>query len=80
MGFTVRLKKGGVLMEDALYTIDGEAVSTAQIQGEQQAMALEQQIQQQEQMAQQGEGDAEGGAKEAEGGAEGETATDVGGG
>ena len=52
MGFTLKLKTGGVLMEDALFTIDGEAVSTAQIQGEQQAMALEQQIAQQEQMAQ----------------------------
>jgi len=59
MGFTLKLKEGGVLMEDAMFTIDGEAVSTAQLQGEQQAMALEQQIQQQEmqeqQMAQQQE-------------------------
>ena len=52
MGFTIKLKKGGVLMEDAVFTIDGEAVSTAQLQGEQQAMALEQQIQQNEQQQQ----------------------------
>ena len=52
MGFTIKLQKGGVLMEDALFTIDGEAVSTAQLQGEQQAMALEQQIQQNEQQQQ----------------------------
>ena len=62
MGFTVKLQEGGVLMEDALFTIDGEAVSTAQLQGEQQAMALEQQIAQQEQMAQaQGQAAPEGG-------------------
>ena len=55
MGFTVKLKDDGakVMMEDAIFTIEGEAVSTAQIQGEQQAMALEQQIQQQEMMEQQ---------------------------
>ena len=54
MGFTVKLKnEEKVLMEDALFTIEGQAVSTAQIQGEQQAMALEQQIQQQEMMEQQ---------------------------
>jgi len=68
MGFTIKLKEGGVLMEDALFTIDGEAVSTAQIQGEQQAMALEQQIAQQEQMAQQA--DAGGDAEEGEEGKE----------
>tara|TARA_Y100000310_G_C20670373_1_gene809931 strand:+ start:985 stop:2508 length:1524 start_codon:yes stop_codon:yes gene_type:complete len=71
MGFTIKLKEGGVIMEDALFTIDGEAVSTAQIQGEQQAMALEQQIAQQEQMAEGGGGETEGGAEdeaEAEGG------------
>ena len=79
MGFTVKLKEGGVLMEDAQYTIEGEAVSTAQIQGEQQAMALESQIQQQEMMeAQQqmgGQGVPEGGgeAPEPEEGGEGGT-------
>ena len=69
MGFTIKIKEGGVLMEDALFTIDGEAVSTAQIQGEQQAMALEQQIAQQEQMAQAEQAAPEGGTA-AEGGAE----------
>ena len=90
MGFTIKLKDDGakVLMEDAIFTIEGEAVSTAQIQGEQQAMALEQQIQQQEMMAQQqqqqqammqqaGEiGEQEGG--EAEGTPEGEAAPEEG--
>ena len=77
MGFTIKLKEGGVVMEDAMFTIDGEAVSTAQIQGEQQAMALEQQIQQQEQqeqqqqmIAQMGAGGAEGEETPAEEGAE----------
>ena len=53
MGFTIKLKEGGILMEDAEFMIDGEAVSTAQIQGEQQALALEQQIQQKEMADQQ---------------------------
>ena len=53
MGFTIKLKEGGILMEDAEFMVDGEAVSTAQIQGEQQALALEQQIQQKEMADQQ---------------------------
>jgi hypothetical protein len=49
MGFSVRLREPNVPLEDVEFVIDGEAVSTAMIQGEQQAMALEQQIQQKEQ-------------------------------
>jgi len=53
MGFTVKLREDNTVMEDIEFVIEGEAVSTAQIQGEQQAMALEQQIQQQEMQQQQ---------------------------
>tara|TARA_B100001123_G_scaffold157081_1_gene181887 strand:+ start:1314 stop:3188 length:1875 start_codon:yes stop_codon:yes gene_type:complete len=43
MGFTIKLKEQGVIMEDAQFMIEGEVVPIVQIQGEQQALALEEQ-------------------------------------
>ena len=57
MGFTLRLKQQGVMMEEAQFTIEGDAVPLTQIQGEQQALTLEQQKQQallDEEMAEEG--------------------------
>ena len=43
MGFTIKLKDQGVIMEEAQFMVEGEVVPMAQIQGEQQALALEEQ-------------------------------------
>ena len=43
MGFTIKLKEQGVVMEEAQFMIEGEVVPIVQIQGEQQALALEEQ-------------------------------------
>ena len=43
MGFTIKLKDQGVIMEEAQFMVEGEVVPIAQIQGEQQALALEEQ-------------------------------------
>ncbi len=43
MGLTITLKEQGVMMEDAQFMIEGEVVPLTQLQGEQQALALEQQ-------------------------------------
>jgi len=43
MGFTLKLKDQGVLMEDAQFMIEGDVVPMAELQGEQQALAIEQQ-------------------------------------
>ena len=53
LGFEVSLKEQDVPIYDAEFVISGEAVPTAQMQGEQMAMGLEQQKMQQEQMEQQ---------------------------
>ena len=43
MGFTLKLKDQGVLMEDAQFMIEGNVVPLTELQGEQQALAIEQQ-------------------------------------
>ena len=43
MGFTIKLKEQGVLMEEAQFMVEGEVVPLTQLQGEQQALALEEQ-------------------------------------
>ena len=43
MGFTLKLKDQGVLMEDAQFMIEGDVVPLTELQGEQQALAIEQQ-------------------------------------
>jgi len=52
MGFTIKLKEQGVVMEDAQFMIEGEVVPLTQLQGEQQALSIEQQKDQMEQQAQ----------------------------
>ena len=51
MGFTIKLKEQGVVMEEAQFTIEGEVVPLTQLQGEQQALSIEQQKDQMEQQA-----------------------------
>ena len=53
MGFTVKLKDEGVILEDMQFIVEGESAPVAQISAEQQLLSLEQQVQQQEQMQQQ---------------------------
>ena len=51
MGFTIKLKEQGVVMEEAQFTIEGEVVPLTKLQGEQQALSIEQQKDQMEQQA-----------------------------
>ena len=53
MGFTVKLKDEGVILEDMQFIVEGESAPVAQISAEQQLLSLQQQMQQQEQMEQQ---------------------------
>jgi len=55
LGFDVKLKEQNVTLDEAEFVVSGEAVPTAQMQGEQQAMGLAQQKQQMEQQEQQQE-------------------------
>ena len=53
MGFTVKLKDEGVILEDMQFIVEGESAPVAQISAEQQLLSLQQQMQQKEQMEQQ---------------------------